>query len=462
MNTESKVANTASISALLIPLKHWLRDPAAWILPALITLALFNGLVKSLTGIRYGPLIIDAALLLLLLAGLATRMIHNHLTIGVLDILAAVFMSLAVLEMFNPNIPSFQAGLEGFRKFAFMLVGFFIGRYLVNLFTIKRLMACLIGASFFIALYGVKQYLLPSALDYRLIELSTGSPVTYLMGGHIRAFSTLSGPFHLGIFLVGTCTLLVCLWFQYKSLRLWVMLLILPQVVALFMTVTKSNWAALMLGGVIIILLYSKNLKKVLVSLFILGLIILLLGLVALELTSTIPQFKTIHDGLQAIINPLQAPTMIIRLDLWRDTVLPLIQQSPWFGYGTGSAGEGLVGYFANTGRVYAFAHNMLFKVQIEMGLFGLLLFLVFLGMTILQVWRVNRHLRDPFLKMFTNWALAFSAGMFVSSLTGSILDAYPVNLIFWLVLGIASRLYHLEQRPDVATPNSDPIHVGA
>jgi len=428
---------------------QWVKEPGAWFLPILITLASFNGLVKAITGVRYGPLLIDAALLALLSAGLVASMNRNRFSFGILDIGALIFMIFALFEIFNPNIPSLQAGLEGFRKFAFMMIGFFIGRYLVNVLTIKRLIFCLLVSSFIIALYGIKQYIAPSALDYRLIELSSGSVTTYLMGGHIRAFSTLSGPFHLGIYLVATLLLSLCIWYRYKQYRLWVIILAIPQVIALIMTVTKSNWAALVVGGLVVVLLNSNNPLRVLSRLFLLGLAVVILGVAAFYLTGMIPQLKTIHDGMQAILNPLQAPTMVIRLNLWRETIIPQIQKNPWLGYGTGSAGEGLAGYFVSTGRTYAFAHNVFIKVIFELGVFGLLIFLLLLALILGQVWKVNRYRHDPLLEMLTNWGLAFAAGMLVSGLTGSILDAYPVNLIFWIILGVSSRAYHLEQSVD-------------
>ncbi len=427
-----------------------IRDPQAWALPILITLASLNGLIKALTGVRYAPLLIDAALVGLLLSIFATHLFRNRLKMGGLDILAGVFILTAFLEMFHPNIPSFQAGLEGFRKFAFMIVGFFIGRYIINVTAVKHLIGVLLAGSFFISLYGVKQYILPTALDYRLIELSTASPITYMMGGHIRAFSTLAGPFHLGIYLVCTLLLLSASWFHYPNRRLAAILLGTPMLAALVMTVTKSNWAGLLAGILILVLLNSKRPLRLIWTLFVIGSVTGLILYLLLWVSSVTPGLETVYAGLQALINPLEAPTFKFRLDLWNETVIPLMTRSPWLGYGTGSAGEGLGNLFETTSSIYVVAHNLYFKIQIELGLIGVILFFTFLLNTLFYVWRAGRQLQDPLLKMTNHWMLAFAVAVAVAGLTGAILDAYPVNLIFWLLLGISTRLNRYQNSEDL------------
>lgn len=423
-----------------------IHDPKAWIIPILITLGCFNGIVKAITGIRYFPLLIDLSIILLVTGWMLPQMLNQRLRLSKEDLIALIFVAMAVLGMFHPNIPSFQAGLEGLRKFAFMILGFIVGRHLINITGLKRLVKLLLISSFVISLYGIKQYLLPSAIDYRLIELSTASPITYMMGGHIRAFSTLAGPFHLGIYLVGVLLLLVSIWQVYPTKRFVIILFGIPMLLALIMTVTKSNWFALVAGIVFLIVLNSKSPLRTFGQLFLIGTIVLLTLFVLIQVATANPIFRTINDGLQAFINPTEAPTMVIRLDLWKDTILPLIQQSPWFGYGTGSAGEGLRFYFTSGNFVHIIAHSLFLKVQSEMGLIGSFVFLVLLISIYSHMMKVRRTLKDPFLRVISNWSLAFFVAMMVAGLVGSILDAYPINLLFWILMGSATRLGHLEK----------------
>jgi O-antigen ligase len=314
------------------------------------------------------------------------------------------------------------------------------------------LIGVLLVGSFFISLYGVKQFIFPTALDYRLIELSTASPVTYMMGGHIRAFSTLAGPFHLGIYLACTLLLLFAIWQRYPNRRRLVMLLAVPMLAALIMTVTKSNWAGLLAGILTLILLNSRQPLRLIWGLIVIGLVAGLVLYLLVWVSSITPGLETVYTGLQALLNPLEAPTFKFRMDLWNETVIPLMTQSPWFGYGTGSAGEGLINLFENTSSIYIVAHNLYFKIQIELGLLGSLCFWCFLFYALIDIWLVGRRLQDRFLKIVSNWTLAFAVAILVAGLTGAILDAYPVNLIFWLLLGISTRLkrFHVQDELDL------------
>lgn len=423
-----------------------IRDPQAWIIPILITLGCFNGLVKAITGIRYFPILIDLSIILLVAGWIFTQMLNQRPWLGREDFMAIAFIALAFLGMFHPNIPSFQAGLEGFRKFAFMIFGFLAGRHLINITGLKRLIRLLLISAFVISLYGIKQYLFPSALDYHLIELSTASPITYLMGGHIRAFSTLAGPFHLGIYLVGILLLLMSIWQFYPRKRYMAVLLGIPSLLALVMTVTKSNWFALLAGVLFLILLNSKSPGQTFGQIFLISILALATLFVLIQVSTANPIFKTINDGLQAFINPTEAPTMVFRLDLWKETIFPLIRQSPWIGYGTGSAGEGLALLFNPDVSIFTNAHNIFLKVQFELGLIGTIIFLIFLISTFFHMMKVRRSLKDPFLRLVCDWSLAFFISMMVAGLVGSILDAYPINLLFWILMGASTRLRYFER----------------
>lgn len=418
-----------------------------YLIPVLLLLGLFNGLIKSLTGIRYFPLIIDFTILLISAYLLLAIFDKDNPRIGAIDLLVIVFIGIAAVWMFHPNIPSFAAGLEGFRKFAFVLLGFLIGRYWFRtreslIFLIK----VLIIPVTLIAVYGIKQYLLPSSIDFRLIQLSTGSPTTYLMGGHIRAFSTLSGPFHLGILLVASSLLILA--FYLAKVRQSVLImgsLFLVQVLALVMTVTKSNMFALIAGSLVLIFLLTKNPVRTAFRLIVIGIVGLILVWIIYQATADNDQFRTVHQGIQDLINPTQAQTMLFRLELWQEEVIPLMLASPWSGYGTGSAGEGLGFYFENTKSTYIAAHNQFFKVIFEIGIPGLFVFIIILGLTFLMLLRNHRRLKEPFFVAFNAWAMAYLVAVLVAGVAGPILDAYPINLLFWMILGIATRLPRIQ-----------------
>ena len=435
-----------ALSKTTLHMKIRLSVLLEWLIPIMIVLACLNGIVKALTGVRYGPLIVDGYFLTLLILIILTKLKGNHFKVGVLDLIAGSLIGLALLEMLHPNIPSFQAGLEGFRKFAFMISGFYVGRYLIkSRSTLKLFLWVLIPASTLIALYGIKQFTFPSELDYRLIELSSASPITYLMGGHIRAFSTMSSPFHLGIFLTGTLLLLFTLWQKDKSKRILYLILAGIQFVALIMTVTKSNWFGLITGILVLVLLENRRPLRLFLQLILVVIISWLIIYFAFQLTQNNPALRTINSGLEDLVNPLQANTFVFRLNLWKDEVIPLMIASPWIGYGTSSAGEGLGFYYEGTNKVYIVSHNLFFKIFFELGIIGVVIFLTLILSIFFRIYLTKKWISHSLLFVYRNWTLSFVIATLVAGLTGAILDAYPVNILFWLLLGIATRLPSFE-----------------
>ena len=70
----------------------------------------------------------------------------------------------------------------------------------------------------------------------------------------------------------------------------------------------------------------------------------------------------------------------------------------------------------------------------------GLILFLVLLLRTYIRIVRLRPQADDATTSLLLDWALVIIPAVLVAGLTGAILDAYPTNLIFWAVLGAASR----------------------
>jgi len=424
-----------------------IKWPKDWIIPILISFTLVNGLIKTLLNFRFLPLLIDFSLLLFLLIWFVFTTSSTKIIIGKIDLVAISLMLIAFICIFNPNIPSLQAGFEGFRKFAFMIYGFFIGRYLINYISLKRSLIFLIYSSIFISLYGIKQFFLPTSLDYKLIDISTSSATTYMMGGHIRAFSTMSGPFHLGLFLMSILLLLFTGAQKFPEYRKKYYLFSIPLIIALIMTVTKSNWFGLIIGIIFLILLNSKHILKFVYRGLIVGVLLLILLLFFIQISSTIPELRTINEGFQAFTNPLNSPTMQFRLELWSDTIFPLISGSPWIGYGTGSAGEGLGHLFIPKNAIFTNAHNIFLKVMFEYGFIGLAIFAIFLLVVFVIIWNVRKKVTNNFLKVVANWSLSFFVAIIATGMVGSILDAYPINLIFWMVLGMSTKLHKIEEK---------------
>lgn len=431
------VAVMAGIPVAAMVLHNKLRNTALVLLFALVP---FVGILKAVTGSRYAPLTFDLSIGLGCLVGLAILAQKKRLRVGLLDIFLLLFLMLAFLAMFNPNVPSLVAGIEGFRKFAFAAIAFWVGRHLFTQKHLRLLQTLMLFASALIALYGIKQFFYMSELDWRLVDLASANRVTYMMGGQIRPFSTLPGPFHLGVYLVIAGLLVLSQLYalrQRPTRRFWFLILLAIQVFTLFLTRTKANWFAIVAGAAIILILLSGFRLKAILRIVGIGIVGLSVIMITLRFSSGTGN-KVLTDAINAFINPSEAPTFVFRMELWTQEMLPAIRDQFLTGYGTSSAGEGLGFYYTGTQSQFFSSHNLYLKIILELGIFGLLLFGAIVSLSLLLGWRkfrLLRHNRDPLLQHHL-WAIGVICAFLITGLTGAMLDAYPANYFFWLLLG--------------------------
>jgi len=281
-------------------------------------------------------------------------------------------------------------------------------------------------------------------IDYRMIDLATSSSVTYLMGGWIRPFSTTSGPFQLGLYLMISLLLLMALLTKLKlrsSIRILLIGLFTLQIALLLMTRTKGNWGGFIVGVIVLFILQSRNPIRAtlrLASFAVIGGTIIFL-LYSLSMGETL---AVLDDAIFAITHPLEAPTFIFRIGLWQETVFPALEKQPILGYGTSSAAEGLRNLYLGTNSLYFSSHNLYLKIWLELGIIGLI---VFLGIVGSSLWKGFRQLRKSKIKntevtVLLQWGIACVIAFLVSGLVIPNLDAYPANYYFWLLLGMLSR----------------------
>lgn len=402
-----------------------------------------TGILKAITGSRFAPLVFDLGLLMACGLHLLDGLVKGKLRLGKLDILLLALWGLALVQIFNPNVPSMQAGIEGFRKFIFMSVAFYISRHILQLRDFRLFTKGMIIVAIPVTLYGIKQFFIMWPIDYRMITLSTSSSTTYLMGGWIRPFSTMPGPFHLGSYLMILLLLILALLRGKKLqpyLRPLLIVLFMLQIALLLMTRTKGNWIGFIAGVTVLFVLQSRNPARAFVRLGGFALVGGAMIFMIFSLTSG-ASLIVLDDAFSAITNPLQAPTFVYRMELWQETMIPAFQEQPFWGYGTSSAGEGLANLYIGTGSRYFNSHNLYIKILLEMGVVGLFLFLWIVGESL---WTGLRQLRgpnnsSPDATVLLQWGVAGVTAFLVSGLVIPNLDAYPVNYYFWLLLGLLS-----------------------
>jgi O-antigen ligase len=121
------------------------------------------------------------------------------------------------------------------------------------------------------------------------------------------------------------------------------------------------------------------------------------------------------------LFRPLTNTSFVFRVFGWYHDVLPAIRQAPVFGHGTGMAKDGLGPYTS---------HSILFKILLEG---GVLLLAIYLLAIVIVTTLLLRNLRQGRPQRV---ALACLVGVHVAGLFIPLLDTYPGNLYFWMMLG--------------------------
>jgi O-antigen ligase len=413
----------------------------------IFALAPFMGIVKTFTGVRYAPLMLDIALWFLFTFCILSRIITSRLKLSSLGVLILLFIGLSAVQMFNPNIHGLVTGLEGFRPY-YQAFGFFTGIWLIkSKRQVRQFLLTLCCSSLLVAAYGMKQFFYPTSIDLKVINMSTASSITFTALGQMRAFSTMSSPFHLGMYMVMMILLMVAL-FQQKKRQGYLFFAIAVYLVTIFLTLTRSSWIGLF-GALAfyIFLLFSERRSRLTVrAIAIVGGFIFGIAWFA----QTHPYFSVISDYFTSLGTITETTHFQGRIEGWMDTTLPAIMRNPFVGYGTGSA---LDSFSHRSIYLTKFtSHSLYLKYAIEMGIGGLVLFLLILITSLKHGIKAYLQLKDIYLKSLAGWILTFIVAVSISGLSGPMLDAYPVNLYFWFLLGLLFKLKDIEKEPETSS----------
>ncbi len=395
---------------------------------AIFVLAPLMPNMRVFTGIRSGPVIIDIALLIIVMSLFADRLLAGKLMLPRVHLAVGAFILLGLVQLFNPATPGLRQGLEGFRILVLPALGFFVGYWLID--STNRLrwaMLTVAAVATLIALYGIKQGLFPSALDYIIVDGTTGSSITYTSLGRFRAFSTLSSPSHLAFFMTSTILLLFSL-LMSRMIQSWQFAAgIAATGAALILTIIRVGWIGTGVGLVALAAVaprffrWSSTVRIVAIT-------AVTLGLMAYVLLAMQPD-DAISTRVRSLGNLPQEKHYIDRVTSWEDTIVPAIQARP-LGYGMGSD--------STEDSALFFAHNGYFYIAIEMGVVGALLAVGIL------IWALQRAAKrqspgtkeEPAILALRLWILSWTAALLVMGTFGPMLEVYPINLYYWCFLG--------------------------
>lgn len=391
--------------------------------------AVLSGAVKVYAGISYVPLILDAALVFILLINIKNLVIP----ITFVSVVVVLLFAIGTAQLFNPYLSDYSFKLKGYRLSAFYILAFFLP--LAEPITparLRRRAAHLILAGVLCALIALKQWMLPSATELAYAA-QEGVGAKFYGDQYFRpsqAFrvfgSTISSTHMAALMLMFASIAIGHLAYDGRK-KVFFLMSITLFLVGVLLTFSRTA----LLGGIALIayngLVLSRTSRSTLqrwTTFF----LILAFGGLATGLVESIP---LLHARIMTLQSVGEVSAFLSRLDLWSVRLRDILA-APW-GYGTGLAG------FHETGNYYLIADNQFLKVFIEWGWVAGILFATMTAKVLLGCLSVPRELATGKV-----WMIAINGAvlaLFPLMMTGQILEAYPVNLLFWYLLGLRETL---------------------
>lgn len=326
-------------------------------------------------------------------------------------ILLNILMYLSMFVAFNKYVT-----LTNSIRFSMYLFIFYIISYKVYRKNINNLLAVFLSSSILVSLITVFQVI-----------------YTKIIGSNIdmehRISSTLENPNNLGAYSIIIIFIFITLLTKSKNKRLKIISSIATLLLLFNIIVSQSRNAllALIIGIFIFAILYDK--RFLLYSMFVP--IILFI----------IPQAR---NRLLAVLDMSQNDS---RLKIWKLTEIMINNNNRLFGLGYENYSlnyrsylESNPSYFVRESLLPLHPHNVILKFQVELGIFGTILFSLFL---IISIW--------SFYKLIKNKSISNSQGLYLGLFVGflcfqimNIIDCYygPVKIMysFFIVLSILNN----------------------
>ncbi|PWB70809.1 hypothetical protein C3F09_08635, partial [candidate division GN15 bacterium] len=346
------------------------RNTLLILLSAAIVLSLYINLGKVLFGSRYFTLLADGAVGLL-----GGWVILTHLLSGKrfrpIELLTLGFMLLGLAMILHPNVPTWLAGVEGYRSLMFQMLGLLIGLRAVrdskDFFLLIKVVAI---AAFPILLYGIKQFFVLSSFDYALIASNTAGLDTWQLFGKVRSFGLFNGPFHLGLCSGVVFWLAIGLWLKGKR-EGWLAVAVIA-VLACVASLTRSSVVAL-IGSIPLVLffVYRRYRFKVAVVTISAAAVVAIGSFV---LRSQWEELGRMMDSISSVESIAEDSRLTTRFEGYRRAAGVVVEHP--MGIGMGAAGDAMSRYFEPYGKIHVTSHNMFLWVLLETGVLGLVLFL--------------------------------------------------------------------------------------
>lgn len=246
----------------------------------------------------------------------------------------------------------------------------------------------------------------------------------------------------LGIYMTALTPLIFGLTFFYFKGRIRLLMTFVSALGLLGVYLSLSRGAGL--GIYLAILFLSIVNKKKALTLILVGILVIF----PFVMPKNIKQWAK-----EVNYNPLVFMCNRDRISIYNNT-LNMIKHHPWIGVGVNTFSRNYGKYKTEEAEKYAhtpdtiYAHNAYLQMAGEMGLLGLLAFILFLFRVFGQAWNASRKLSDEYLKIISLSLIASLIAFLINALTETSLYHSRVVMIFWYLIGVSLSLKRLSMEP--------------
>ncbi len=331
-----------------------------------------------------------------------------------------IFYGYFIFQIANPNAVSVGAWLASARFLALLLLFFVFLHFFDKIKNIKHFNTLWMVLAMLIALYGIQQeYFGLRDFEWEWIYDSPNRYALYFIWGNMRKFSFLSDPSAFGLFLAfsGTSCLMMVFGPFSNGKRAGFLLMALVSFFSMSFAGTRTAYAVIIVSVFLFILLNLRNVKVIVVNLALVTIfIVLMVG----------PFYGGPLNRMRSTLNFTEDASMAVR-DAKRIQFQAYIQSNP-IGGGVNTAGNAGLRY--SSGHLLAGQYDPdsgYLRTALEMGVVGLLLFLILNASVAITGILNHFRLKDPLLKTYNMAFMIPFFGLSVAHYTQDALLQKPI-----------------------------------
>lgn len=347
----------------------------------------------------------------------------------------SLFLLWCILEIFNPNI-SVVIGISGFKKTAFYIIIYYLVIAVANrdnkvvdkIANITIVCSIIVTVYEFIQIYyGFFSFEI-SMINSGLTNLTVDSIDVLFPEGVLRPFSTFSGPWVMGDYLVIGFMFNLFKYLKGK-VNFWKFILISFWIgLGIFFSLSRTSYLMLIIS-LLFFYTFKRGSKRSLVH----KLVIISLG-ISLIVFAVIYMSENSSEGLGTAIFSLSS--LFSRMELW-DSILD-VSTFTVVGLGIGSSQASF--YFGKS--IVAESHSFLLTLIFEIGFIGVGLFLRILYIIIRDVLVRMKSTVFYIDHLTLNLLLSISIAMVITkSMGGGLWGQHMHDNYLWIFFGILSSL---------------------